>query len=839
MTGAEACADCGRQVRLRGRTPQGRICSNCASIRNSAVCSRCGQQRRIAGIDPTGGRWCERCRNRHRRHTGDNDRRALVVAAVRQVEPHLAEDDVLAAAARAATSRRALRWLADHLAAHPQVLEVGPNSTLKVLDRLIGELTVAGAIRLTTIHPVCAGCDQRKRIKAHGRCAACVARASRRPCVECGAVRRPYRRDDHGQVVCVGCVRAGDRNDELDRLAVAIGDRLAALLGPIDPAVVVVVLDEVVAQPHRRRQLHDQLDTVEAWPRLPTTALTARLAAGLAAAGVELPPAPDPPAPPPTSTMLPTTAPTARLASSRAAAGVDPPRAPDPPAPSPAPVALHPLACADCGGPAEPLVTYRGIVRCRPCAKICPQCDRPTKDPRNPLCYRCRPDPDRPIGTCADCHRPERRLDRNRRCRGCRERQDHRCARCDQITALTATSRGWLCHRCMLTDEIDTVLAGDSDNTFAPLRDAIIAADNPQRVRLWLARPTITGLLVQLASGRLPLDHTSLDTAPARGTGIAHLRALLVAAGLLDDLDRTDVRFQAHAATTLDAITDPADQTIVRTWVTWQVLPRLRQRADRGQPVIHSAANARHELSKAVTFLARLHGCGRTLADCRQDDIDHWFAQPGAAPRQLRAFLAWAQRHRHLPRHLDLPTSQSRAPAPPTGDRATLARRLLTDPAIADDDRVAGALVVFYAQPVTRIATLTTGDLHVADDDTVAITLAGTPIELIEPFAGLARQLPLPRTNGVADQLPTPWLFPGKLAGRHIHHGTLGNRLRALGIPPRLSRATALAELAVELPPAILAELVGIHPGTAARWAAITGGDWASYPSARPSPTRP
>lgn len=54
-------------------------------------------------------------------------------------------------------------------------------------------------------------------------------------------------------------------------------------------------------------------------------------------------------------------------------------------------------------------------------------------------------------------------------------------------------------------------------------------------------------------------------------------------------------------------------------------------------------------------------------------------------------------------------------------------------------------------------------------------------------------------------------------------------RLRELGIPARPSRAAALLHLAQTLPPAILADLLGISEGRAADWTRAATGDWARY----------
>lgn len=64
-------------------------------------------------------------------------------------------------------------------------------------------------------------------------------------------------------------------------------------------------------------------------------------------------------------------------------------------------VELPAALCEDCSGPAEPLVVYRQVGRCEPCARRCPGCGRSAKEPTKPWCVRCEDDPLR--GECRKC----------------------------------------------------------------------------------------------------------------------------------------------------------------------------------------------------------------------------------------------------------------------------------------------------------------------------------------------------------------------------------------------------------------------------------------------------
>jgi hypothetical protein len=42
-------------------------------------------------------------------------------------------------------------------------------------------------------------------------------------------------------------------------------------------------------------------------------------------------------------------------------------------------------------------------------------------------------------------------------------------------------------------------------------------------------------------------------------------------------------------------------------------------------------------------------------------------------------------------------------------------------------------------------------------------------------------------------------------------------------------RQAALIQLAAEIPPAMLAGILGIHPTTAVKWTRLAGGNWTTY----------
>jgi hypothetical protein len=158
------------------------------------------------------------------------------------------------------------------------------------------------------------------------------------------------------------------------------------------------------------------------------------------------------------------------------------------------------------------------------------------------------------------------------------------------------------------------------------------------------------------------------------------------------------------------------------------------------------------------------------------------------------------------------------------------ARWLLHDDAVKPEDRVAGLLVLLYAQWPSTISRLTLDHVQHGDNH-VRLRLGHEPIVLPEPLAGLVLELVATRRGHAAlgDQGTSQWLFPGGQPGRPISADQLGERLRQLGLRPGQARSTALFALATNLPAAVLARLLGIHIAVAVAWQRACSGDWAAY----------
>ena len=157
-------------------------------------------------------------------------------------------------------------------------------------------------------------------------------------------------------------------------------------------------------------------------------------------------------------------------------------------------------------------------------------------------------------------------------------------------------------------------------------------------------------------------------------------------------------------------------------------------------------------------------------------------------------------------------------------------RRLLHDDAYPAADRVAGLLILLYAQKLNVITALTAQHVLHQDGRTL-LRLGSRPVVLPAPLDTLVGTLAAGRKAPGSSLLsvPSSWLFPGRRPGSPLTEDALAQRLHALGISPRQSRSTALFTLAADVPAAILAKTLGIHVKAAIQWQKISGGDWSAY----------
>ena len=414
------------------------------------------------------------------------------------------------------------------------------------------------------------------------------------------------------------------------------------------------------------------------------------------------------------------------------------------------------------------------------------------------------------------------------------------CADCAQIPVFSACTgcgtedklyEKGRCARCSLRRRARDLLSAGTGIIVPELSgvfDAVTAARQPRSALNWLRKGAGAGLLADVAAGRLAISHQTLDAHPRRRAA-DYLRHMLTAAGTLPARDEDLARTGQWLGTVLDAIEPAADRRLVQAYATWQVMRRLRASAAAAARPRTPTAHARNHIRAAASLLAWLRGRGTELAACGQADIDQWL-RTGPSACQARDFLAWAASRGHC-QQLSIPTPpRATGPAISQDQRWALTARLLHDTALDPTDRVAGCLLLLYGQPLSRIAAMTTSQVTRRDGQTF-LRLGRHDVPAPGPLASAITQLINDGRShrGVGSPQQTPWLFPGHLPGRPITPATLGERLRALGIYAQAARRAALLDLAAQLPAAVLADLLGLHETTAAKWMHQAGGDWSRY----------
>lgn len=468
------------------------------------------------------------------------------------------------------------------------------------------------------------------------------------------------------------------------------------------------------------------------------------------------------------------------------------------------------------------------------------------------VCSRCAHQPQR---ICSDCRYPRLHQVEDAGCSRCGGSQPVRCPACgDDRFAFRVGAHG--CFRCRLHRHVDRLTAtADPDRVaqLAPFLDGLRHVDDPRRAVDWLAkRKAGRAVIVEMLHGRVPVSHNALDAAEGdlRGQSLSveYVRQLLIDASVLPPRDEALSRLERTI--NLRLATTPNDAVpVLRQYATWKVIAEARKRIDTGRPSGSAARCALASFTAAHDFLTWLDRQGMRPAELTQTAVDEWVAANLHRTDRLAVFLTWAARRGLLP-PMRLESSQPGLPSTfaPAADQIAAVRRCLTDTGLSPQDRLAGCLLLLYGQPLSRIVALQVSDLDVTGT-VVTVQLGRTPLALPEPLAQLARDLTRPEQRlapGITRAFITesPWLFPGRPATKPIAAGTLRTRLiTRLDIPgARMNRNTARLTLARDVPPIVLADLLGLDVGTVERWRQLAGGRWANYtgwrsrPCAQPSP---
>lgn len=390
--------------------------------------------------------------------------------------------------------------------------------------------------------------------------------------------------------------------------------------------------------------------------------------------------------------------------------------------------------------------------------------------------------------------------------------------------------RHGICARCALREDLTGLLLDHPSDPSAMGRlvDVFCAADRPESILTWKRSAEVQDLLRRLCSGEIPLTHEAFDT-EGGGRRVNHLRALLEHHGLLPSRDRHLANFQAWIEKKLDAITELSIRQPVEQFAKWHHLARIRGMSDDGKNTRGPAHASKQEITETIKFLTWLHEThAGTASSCTQQDIDEWLTTGPTTRHSIRTFFVWAREARmntavaigfRQPKSVPLITQEQ---------RIEWLRELLTGDSETLSCRIAGILLLLYAQPLVKVAALKTTAIVVTPHE-MLLSLGMDPVTVPKPFdellrAHLANRPNLRTAGGTSD-----WLFPGYRAGQHIHPTYLRNRVRALGIDLLGSRNTALRTLVGAVPAPLVAEMLGYSNQVAHRHAALAAEPWARY----------
>jgi hypothetical protein len=735
----------------------------------------------------------------------------------------------------------------------PQVLVDGRSPAPRGVGDLLVGLRKLGTARISA--PRCANCDKEMRSfhrrGRHWYCAVCGPR--RVPCALCGELRRVAAIDRVGRPRCGSCL-PDDGPEPIGLLVKAI-----AMVDPtISAETVIDAVARVTSRAGQRRQLAwaiedrpDLLTGAGAQAPVPSVLRLIDALCQAGATGIVRPPCPH-------------CGRTVRLYKTRGGLRIC----------RGCEARLRAVPCARCGAVRDPATRDdQGHPLCSNCLvsdpankEICVGCGRrrrvSVRSEQGPRCDSCRPATEMSCSICGRLAPAEiSKATGEPWCKACQKRWA-RCAGCGQSRPVRGGSTGrplcavctrpdqsfWKrcptcaemtkladgpCARCVLRQRLASLLGGP-DGRVGPQMQALYenmaAVERPATVLSWLNHEHSTTILSDIASGKLRLSHDTLDRLPAAKT-VEHLRSVLVAIAALPARDEHMVRIERWVTATIAARADPDERYLLQRYAVWHLLRRLRQRRKGDQIAYNQTTLVKARLRTAIELLDWLAHRHLTLRSADQGHLDTWLASEGAARRgNAGHFVRWAASQKLT--DLELPAVRWNGPsgAIDHDKRWEQARWLLRDGTLEAADRVAGLLVVLYAQKVEAISRLTLEHID-RNDNGVGLRLGTRPILLPEPLAALVLDVAASRRGHavLGNQGSSPWLFPGGQPGRPLSASRLAERLRALGIHASTARSAALLQLATELPAAVIARMLGVHIKVAVEWQRAASGDWASY----------
>lgn len=473
----------------------------------------------------------------------------------------------------------------------------------------------------------------------------------------------------------------------------------------------------------------------------------------------------------------------------------------------------------------------------------CQDCGRPQvagkKFPR--LCWGCRQRRHYHPTKCPSCHqvRPLAwpQTDGQVICAGCAGQPSifacKHCGREDHPFNFRQCARCWLTEH--LTDILTDPATGTINAELRPIYDTLRAGRQPRATIRWLIKPgsVAADVLHRFATGELPLHHNTFRHDLPQGRRYDYIRTLFTSTGVLPPAPIGIERIVAWLGP-LVADQPPHHAEIINRYAHWHVLRRLRRHADRGTLTASLINNARANILLATRLADWATNQDATLTDLNQAQLELFLTEQPVAPRTAAPFVRWLNATGTNP-GLQLASHDRAEPAVTMSDdhRWDSVDRLLHDHTINHYSRVAGLLMLLFSWPLNEILRMTHQQIDEQPDGRVLVTFDTIPVELPTGLSTLVTEQKA--SHGLATYTAggTTWLFPGRNPGTHMATEQVRHELVSRGIHPRQSRSAALFALASQIPAPVLAEIAGITPNAAIRWAALAARDWSQYTATR------
>ncbi|WP_292681120.1 hypothetical protein [Microbacterium sp. SCN 69-37] len=383
-----------------------------------------------------------------------------------------------------------------------------------------------------------------------------------------------------------------------------------------------------------------------------------------------------------------------------------------------------------------------------------------------------------------------------------------------------------------MRDELEHLLQPAEDRRLQALITALVDAERPESLITYTRGAKARDLLTRIGSRELDLTHAAFDALPS-STAAEHLRALLTHHGVLPNRGSDPVAaFKTWLAGRLSTLPDDGTRSSIEQFATWRHLRRIREREHDDSrnltTVTHAAKQEITEAGKFLTWLRDAHDVGPN--GIQQAHVDEYLSTGTTTRRHIRNYLHWLDPSptRRF-RKIDAPHRVANStPIVTQEQRLQMVRNCLELDQVVLSTRIAGLILLLWAQPLNRIVMLRRRDLSPRVDGlylTFGTVPSIVPPELADTFGDYFAH----PSNQQTGNTGTDWLFPGTRAGRHLHENTLGERLKVLGIDAQRARNATLQDLVRQVDARSLIDLLGYSGTIITLHAARAGTPMADY----------